>query len=391
MPNCLHIVSFNVPYPPDYGGVIDVYYKLKALYELGVKIILHTFHYGRDPSSELDAICEKVYYYPRRSAMESLSIKWPVVIKSRRSSELLDNLAADDYPILFEGLHTCFYLGNEAIAKKRKIVRLHNVEWDYYFGLSQAADNWLKSFYLRWESAGLRAMESVLKHADLLCAISPKDTTYFQTHFPKVEYLPAFHSNQAVTSKTGTGDFLLYQGNLSIPENIKAVRFLIREVLHGLSYHITIAGKDPPESLVKLVEENEHITLISNPDTGLMNRLIEEAHIHLMPTFQSTGIKLKLLNALFKGRHVIVNQAMIQDTELASACIVSEEPTQFRQLIQAYMDKPFTDADVEQRKRVLLPQFDNLENAKGLIKWIFDEGVSADRATHTAPPDEELE
>ena len=27
----LHVVSLQVPFPPDYGGVIDIYYKLKAL------------------------------------------------------------------------------------------------------------------------------------------------------------------------------------------------------------------------------------------------------------------------------------------------------------------------------------------------------------------------
>ncbi len=27
----LHIISFDIPYPPNYGGVIDVFYKLKAL------------------------------------------------------------------------------------------------------------------------------------------------------------------------------------------------------------------------------------------------------------------------------------------------------------------------------------------------------------------------
>ena len=27
----LHIVSFNVPWPADYGGVIDVYYRIKAV------------------------------------------------------------------------------------------------------------------------------------------------------------------------------------------------------------------------------------------------------------------------------------------------------------------------------------------------------------------------
>ena len=32
----LHIVSFNVPWPADYGGVIDVNYRIKALWASGV-------------------------------------------------------------------------------------------------------------------------------------------------------------------------------------------------------------------------------------------------------------------------------------------------------------------------------------------------------------------
>ena len=34
----LHIISFDVPYPANYGGVIDVFYKLKALHAEGIKI-----------------------------------------------------------------------------------------------------------------------------------------------------------------------------------------------------------------------------------------------------------------------------------------------------------------------------------------------------------------
>jgi hypothetical protein len=41
--NFLHVVAFNVPYPPDYGGIIDIYYKLKALSADGTRIILHAF------------------------------------------------------------------------------------------------------------------------------------------------------------------------------------------------------------------------------------------------------------------------------------------------------------------------------------------------------------
>ena len=27
----IHVISFQVPYPPNYGGAIDVYYKLQSL------------------------------------------------------------------------------------------------------------------------------------------------------------------------------------------------------------------------------------------------------------------------------------------------------------------------------------------------------------------------
>ncbi len=48
----LHIISFDIPYPPNYGGVIDVYFKIRTLHELGIKIHLHCFEYpGRDRSA----------------------------------------------------------------------------------------------------------------------------------------------------------------------------------------------------------------------------------------------------------------------------------------------------------------------------------------------------
>ena len=66
--NKLHIVSFDVPFPPNYGGIIDVFYKIKALSELGVEIYLHAFEYKTGKSEELEKICKKVYYYPRKTS-----------------------------------------------------------------------------------------------------------------------------------------------------------------------------------------------------------------------------------------------------------------------------------------------------------------------------------
>jgi len=63
----LHIVAFDVPFPADYGGVIDVFYKAKSLNDLGLRIALHVFDYGRGRQAGLEKIAAEVHYYPRKN------------------------------------------------------------------------------------------------------------------------------------------------------------------------------------------------------------------------------------------------------------------------------------------------------------------------------------
>ena len=98
----LHVISFDIPFPANYGGVIDVYYKLVWLHKLGLKIHLHCFEYGRKHAKELEAVCEKVNYYPRATDFMSHVGFLPYTVKSRISSKLRKRLLKDDAPILCE-------------------------------------------------------------------------------------------------------------------------------------------------------------------------------------------------------------------------------------------------------------------------------------------------
>ena len=103
MDKYLNIVSFNIPYPANYGGVIDVYYKLEALRACGVKLILHCFEYERPHAPELESICDKVFYYKRRTGVIA-NLTWlPYNVYSRKDHRLIENLLQNDYPILFAG------------------------------------------------------------------------------------------------------------------------------------------------------------------------------------------------------------------------------------------------------------------------------------------------
>ena len=133
-------MSFDIPSPPSYGGVIDVYYKVKALAELGVKVHLHCFEYGRERAKDLKELCTEVHYYSRRQGKYQLLSNLPFVVTSRRSEALLTRLLKDDHPILFEGLHTCYYLGDPRLLGRTRLVRAHNVEHDYYAALAKAEE-----------------------------------------------------------------------------------------------------------------------------------------------------------------------------------------------------------------------------------------------------------
>lgn len=366
----LHIVAFDIPYPPTYGGVIDVYYKIKALSDAGVEIILHCFEYQREPAPELADICVEVNYYPRKPILTSLPVKYPHIVKSRASKALLARLLEDEFPILFEGLHTTFYLSYEGFTDRIKLVRMHNIEWEYYFQLSQRESRyWYKQYY-QAESRQLQFWEDTLPFADRVLTISPKDTDYYQAKFSNVHYLPAFHAHNRLSCKIGTGDYCLYHGNLSVVENHEAAMFLILEVFADLEYPLIIAGADPLPELIEAVSSYEHIVLRPNPGQAEMTDLLHHAHIHVLPTFQATGIKLKLINSLYTGRWVLVNPHMINQTGLEFSTVVAHTPEEWKENIDQLAKQAFTAIEIAQRTANLSKLFSNEVNAKKLMGMI---------------------
>ena len=135
MDKFINVVALNIPYPANYGGVIDIYYKLKALHDCGVRIILHCFEYERPEAPELLDICEEVHYYKRHTGLRTNLTLLPYNVYSRKDPRLLAALLTNDYPILFEGLHSCYYLGDKRLRHRLKIFRECNIEHDYYRAL----------------------------------------------------------------------------------------------------------------------------------------------------------------------------------------------------------------------------------------------------------------
>lgn len=363
----LHIVSFNIPYPPDYGGVIDVYYKLKALSSAGVRIILHCYEYGRKHSKELEDLCFKVYYYPRKSGLTYLLRSDPYVVSTRSAKSMPEHLLGDSFPVLFEGLHTTAVLAQCVSARKLTLVRAHNIEHQYYRALARSERNPCTKWFLRSEARRLQSYEALLHQADYILGIAKHETDYFSKKFGNALFVPAFHRFDEVSSREGSGDYILFHGNLGVAENSEIFLRLARKCLSKLPHPIVVAGKNPSRRFQKRLSSYTNIRLVANPGDPELDTLISEAHVNLLFTRQSTGIKLKLLHALFAGRHCLVNPEMVHGTGLDSLCTVAYSVDSLELLLKELMDRPFSSGEIQERKKAL-KEYSNRTGAEKILR-----------------------
>ncbi len=373
----INIVSFNIPWPANYGGVIDVYHKIRALHRCGARIILHCFEYERPRAKELETLCEKVYYYRRKTGLLSNMTLLPYNVFSRKDPELLANLLANDHPILFDGLHSCYYITHPLLAGRLKIYRACNIEHDYYRHLAKGETNCIKRLFFLTEAWRFERYQKVLSHADIMLAVSTTDTEYLRRMFPRkrVEFMPCFHAAGSVSVRTGSGSYVLYHGKLSVAENTLAATYLIKNVFSKLPYPCIIAGMNPPKALLEAAAPYPNITVEANPSEERMDSLTHEAQVHMLITFQGTGLKLKLLNSLFSGRHTVANSLMTFGSGLEPLCHIADTPSEMIAACERLMNVPVTEEEIARRTDVLFPTFSNTHQGERLFRMIFPSNI----------------
>ncbi len=363
----LHVISFNIPYPADYGGIIDIYYKLKALNQAGIQIILHCYTYGRQPSKELEDLCSRVHYYPRASGLIYFLQRDPYITCTRNANTMPANVLGDDFPVLFEGLHSTALLTRCSAAGKTTLVRTHNIEHRYYRGLSRSEARIMNKAFLYIESIKLKKYERILEHATHILGISKSETTYFKEQYGNASFIPAFHRFDEVSGKPGRGSYILFHGNLGVAENSDVFLRLARNALSNTSHRIVVAGRNPPARMIRMLSSYRNMELIGNPGEEELDELIRNAHVNLLFTSQSTGIKLKLLHALYGGRHCLVNREMVEGTGLSHLCTLANHPDEVIRSLDSLMELPFTEEQVRERK-ITLTDYSNRAGAERIIR-----------------------
>jgi glycosyltransferase involved in cell wall biosynthesis len=360
----IHIVCLDAPGPPDYGGAIDMSYKIKALSEKGKKIILHYFDYNNERGTAgLEQYCASIYSYRRKPIYRSLPLSQPFIVQSRINQELIKRLNQDDYPILLEGLH-CSGIISFLKNPQRVVLRMHNDEASYYHHLAQTEASFLKRKYFQQESKLLKRYQSDLNNQIILACLSQTDIETFKNdyHFQEVHFIPCSIPWQEISINPGKGTYCLYHGNMSVSENEEAALWLIKHVFSALTTTLLIAGKGISNRLKKSSAPYKHIQLIDNPSIAEIDELIRNAHINVLPSMNNTGVKLKLLNALLNGRHCITNFNGIKGSKIEAGLLIEDDPSKWVSAISKAMKEDFSAQQIEIRKEILF-LYNNQRNA----------------------------
>ena len=372
----LHIISFDVPFPADYGGVIDVFHKVKALHKKGIKIHRHIFQYGREQADILESFCEEVNYYPRKTGIMYNLSSTPYIILSRICGKLIHKIKSDNYPILCEGMHTCGMIQSPILENRKFIYRSSNVEHHYYNGLANNEKNIFKRYYYRNEAKKLLNWEFHLKKAELFLTVSKDEQDYYKEVFPdnKVENIYSFfeQDNISFSSEKSKDKYILFHGKLSVQENITTANYIIKEIAPNSAYKFIIAGMNPDRSIYSNAKQIDNIKIIANPDDAEMKAIISEAHINLLLTDQATGLKLKLLNSLYQGKFCVVNNNMLAGTDLSKCVEIANTKEEILKKIKELMQEEFTIDTYNKRKALIPHEFDNEDKADRLIELIFN-------------------
>lgn len=350
--------------------MIDSYYRIAALSKAGIEIRLHCFEYGRKHSRELESLCSTVDYYRRDNSFIRHLTCLPYTVSSRYSEALLAKLTEDDYPILFDGLHTTALLTHPALKKRRKYVRVHNIEDIYYSSLAGLEKNIFKKLYYSMEAAKLKRYENILAEADSLLTVSMSDQEHFDKKFGNSELIPSFHPFEKVESLAGRGDYIIFHGDLTVNENEAVAKYLIRKVFSKVPFKCVIAGKNPSPGLIAEANRLSNISIVRDPSEEEMKGMISKAHINLLCSLVANGLKLKLLISLFSGRHCLVNETILNGTTLGPACVVENSAEGMIGKIHELMKEPFTAAMIAAREKILEP-YSNSFNCNRLTSIIF--------------------
>jgi glycosyltransferase involved in cell wall biosynthesis len=368
------VISLDSPFPDDYGGTKDIWARTNLLFQTGWSVDLVASYL--DPrrkqvflESGKAALFGHVFLFPRLSLVRGFLSSKPYDLVSRRLrnqdiEKLAATIGAKLYDIVIvEGFHSMdtFESLRTHLSYKKSVLRVLNIESEYYRHLCESEPNWVKACYYRIESSKYDFFCRRYKFDrayDAIFHISASELNH--PIFDGIEqqyFIPPFLDLKIQKPEfNGRRKTFLYVGNLNLPDNRLAVRqsyAYLTQLMSETGTGYRICGKSDHRLPFRELERDRRVTFRLNiTDEDLMQEY-SSAKIFVNFSANRSGVKLKLLDALSHGLPVISNGNGCEGSGLEELVInVDHEPPQ---AVRHKIDRLLTDGQawLEQSGRAI--------------------------------------
>jgi len=346
----LLVVAPDFPYPPNHGGRVDTWVRLRVLAQLGHTVDLLVTSKIMPNESEVSMVknvVRNVWLLERHNRPWHLISTKPLQAVSR--SSLAAVRLSEQYDVTWlEGEYVEPVLNNPTLKSRRIFMRLHNDEYAYFRQLSSSTRNPLKWLYYKTEAQKFRGFSRRLyQKTDKLFFISIDELNNFTNQDPDLKaksvLLPAPLSKNRFDPPR-LGQYVLFVGSLFMPNNQEAILWYLQQVhphITHRSYRLIIAGNSRGESLSwlhKAVTTHRNVQIFDSPPD--LDPLYAKSCIFINPMRLGAGVKLKTLEAIQNGLALVSTTKGAEGTGLEAGrhFLLADEPRDFASAIEKLLD-----------------------------------------------------
>ncbi|GGP27876.1 glycosyltransferase [Silvimonas amylolytica] len=379
----LTFICGELPYPPNHGGTADMWRRICALKEAGVKVRIVCWHEAAADDAALVSyvakvreVAESVAVYPFQESGSSkiwrlanlFSLPWGASARALSGKHfvalLANERAAAPDAVWLDGLFGGDVALKLADALKTPLFyRSQNIE-HRYIGYQLASAKGTKA-RLHWglRNQGIRQFElKVMQRAQAFFDISVDDLAWWRqeglTHgywLPPLVDTGMTSALSAPLTVPATYD-VGYLGNLFMPNNVFGVSWFVQEVVPLLlrqrpDARIFIAGNRPSEQIRALLATTPHVVLIESPADAVP--VLRDARVLINPVFAGSGVNVKSVEMLFTPAHLVSTpKGLAGLPQTVVDCFqVADQPQAFAEAILKALQAPSAEGASSQRQR----------------------------------------
>lgn len=308
------VVAPDFPYPPNHGGRMDIWNRLKFLSLSGLYIDLIVTAEKNDNlqyEEEVLKYVKNIFYVPRVVDYFFALKGMPYQVASRRNlSKITLNLSYDW--VILESEAVSYIL--PSVKSKKIALRVHNNESVYFKSLYSSERNLFKKIYYLIESKIYSThTKKIKKISDVILNISQDenscDINDLSLTTKSLFVPPHVDISKFLQPVKRSGANVLFIGNLFTANNLCGLRWYM-EAVHPLlvknvsGYKLIIAGNTRGLELPDFLKNHDKtVTLYESPKD--LSDIYAQGTVFINPMLSGAGVKLKTIDAIAAGLPVV--------------------------------------------------------------------------------------